>query len=317
MRRSEKIVAVLVAAAVALLVGWVRSGHHHHPVAGPAPVPRPSPAFQASGYHLGVVEENEFGSYQAVTQFGTAVGEQPDIVLYYNRWGEPFQRRFADEVYAHGAVPFAQMSPGTAAMAAIAAGNYDAYLRSYANQVRAFRHRVMTGFAAEMNGDWDPWGWRHTSPAAWVAAWRHVVDVFRQQGATNVIWVWTVNRIVGGSGPIRYWWPGASYVTWVGIDGYYFRQSNTFSAVFGSTVAAARRFTHKPILIAETGVGPIAGKQAKIPGLFAGIIRSHLIGLIWFDVAQHQGLYHQDWRLEGDPAAVAAFRAGLRSLNSG
>ena len=57
----------------------------------------------------------------------------------------------------------------------------------------------------------------------------------------------------------------------------------------------------------------MAGQAAKIPGLFAGIRRDHLLGLIYFDVTQHRGLYHQDWRLDDHPAAVAAFRAGVRS----
>ena len=36
-----------------------------------------------------------------------------------------------------------------------------------------------------------------------------------------------------GTGHIADWWPGPSYVTWVGIDGYYYRPSDTFARVFG------------------------------------------------------------------------------------
>jgi hypothetical protein len=53
-----------------------------------------------------------------------------------------------------------------------------------------------------------------------------------------------------------------------------------------------------------------------LPSLFAGIRRYHLIGLVWFDAAQHSGPYHQDWQLEGHPAAVAAFRRGLQTLKA-
>ena len=38
------------------------------------------------------------------------------------------------------------------------------------------------------------------------------------------------------------------------------------------------------------------------------------IGLVWFDIAQHDGLYHQDWRIENSPAAAAAFRRGASAL---
>jgi hypothetical protein len=69
-----------------------------------------------------------------------------------------------------------------------------------------------------------------------------------------------------------------------------------------------------PDVTSEVGVGQVAGRASKISGLFAGIRRDHLLGLLWFDVAQHSGLYHQDWRLEGGPAAVAAFRRALASM---
>ena len=48
------------------------------------------------------------------------------------------------------------------------------------------------------------------------------------------------------TGPIASWWPGAQYVTWVGIDGYYFRSSDTFSSVFGRTIKQVRKFTASP-----------------------------------------------------------------------
>jgi len=35
---------------------------------------------------------------------------------------------------------------------------------------------------------------------------------------------------------------------------------------------------------------------------------------VWFDIAQHQGIYHQDWRIEDSRAAEAAFRLGASSL---
>ena len=74
-----------------------------------------------------------------------------------------------------------------------------------------------------MNGAWYSWGYTHTSPATFVAAWRHIVDIFRAHGARNVTWLWTVN-IIRRHGKIPNpapWWPGKSYVTSVGIDAYY------------------------------------------------------------------------------------------------
>ena len=77
---------------------------------------------------------------------------------------------------------------------------------------------------------------------------------------------------------------------------------DTFGNLFGVTLRAIRRFSSVPALLTETA----AGQAAKIPSLFAGIRADHLLGLVWFDIAQHRGLHHQDWQLNG--AGLAAFR---------
>jgi hypothetical protein len=81
--------------------------------------------------------------------------------------------------------------------------------------------------------------------------------------------------------------------------------------VFGSTIAGIRTFSSAPMLIAETAVGTTADRESQIDSLFAGVRAERLAGVAWFDVAQHAGLYHQDWRLENDPAALAAFTAAV------
>lgn len=269
-------------------------------------------AVAEAGHYLGVAEANEIASYSPISEFADATGINPNIVLYYSAWEDPFQTRLANAARAHGAVPFVQINPGQVSMAAIAAGGYDVYLRSYADQVRAYGYPVIVGFAPEMNGPWYPWGWHHTKPAVWIAAWRHLVTVFRGQGVSNVIWLWTISATNLQSGPIRNWWPGGRYVTWVGIDGYYFRPADTFSSIFGGTLNHVRSITGDRVLISETAVGPVAG-PAKIGNLFAGVEKDRLLGLVWFDQTQHMGIYHQNWRLEGRPGALAAFRRAAAS----
>jgi hypothetical protein len=84
--------------------------------------------------------------------------------------------------------------------------------------------------------------------------------------------------------------------------------------VFGETIAQVRAFTRKPVLLSEAGVGPRAGQPAKIQNLFAGMRQYQTLGLVWFDIAQHQGIYHQDWRIEDSRAATATFRRSAASL---
>jgi Glycosyl hydrolase family 26 len=278
-----------------------------------APVPKVVKAsLPSTGFsYLGVYEgsDTSVGQYAQVEEFAQKVGRQPNIVMSYSSWGEPFSISFARTALQHGATLLIDLDPTNSSCASIAAGQQDAFLKSYAQSVKAFGYPVIISFGHEMNGTWYPWGWTHTQPAVFVRAWRHIVDVFRQTGADNVTWLWTINSVASYEGPIADYWPGANYVTWVAFDAYYYSSDDDFSEVFGPTIAALRHLTNKPILIGETAIGQLAGQASKIPGLFAGVSSARLLGFVWYDQAQNDGIYHQDWRLEGHRKAIAAFRA--------
>jgi hypothetical protein len=302
------VAAAVAAAAVAFAVTRVTSSP-----SVPAASSPPLPTGQAS--YLGVYEKGPPHAYWPVDVFERAAGRQPNLVGYYSGWDEGFAAGFAQTARAHGAITILQMDPTDASIPGIITGVYDDYLRSYADEVRNFGHPVVIGFGHEMNANWYSWGYGHVPPQTFVAAWRHIVRLFRKQGANNVTWLWTVNQDLPSTGPIVSWWPGAEYVTWVGIDGYYYRQSDTFASVFGGTIAQVRAFTNKPLLLSETAVGPGRLQAAKIDGLFAGMRQYQTLGLVWFDIAQHQGFFHQDWRIENSKAAEAAFRRGASALS--
>jgi mannan endo-1,4-beta-mannosidase len=264
--------------------------------------------------YLGVYEQGTPFSYAGVTTFTTTTGVRPNILMYYSSWLEPFQAGFATTAAEHGAAPLVQINPYGVSLAAIASGQYDGYLSAYAEAVRSYLHPVILSFGHEMNGHWYPWGYTHASPAAFVAAWRHIVTLFRDLGARNVTWLWTVNIINdarGGKIPSPApWWPGSSYVTWVGIDGYYLKPNWQFAPLFGPTIGAVRALTDAPILIAETGAVPGAGQPAKIADVFAGIHAYGLLGFVWFDSTNSVG---QEFGI-GSPAAFAAFRKGASTF---
>lgn len=263
------------------------------------------------GSYIGLYADGVPYSYGGVEKFTSFTDIKPQITSYYSGWLEPFDLRFATTASERGAVPLVQIDPSGISLAAIASGQYDAYLIAYAKAVRAYRHPVILSFGHEMNGYWYSWGYQHTPPAVFVSAWRHIVTVFRMHGARNVTWLWTINIIhkrANVPSP-RPWWPGSSYVTWVGIDGYYDNTSSTFSSLFGPTITSVRAITADPILIAETAVAPAAGQPAKIADLFAGVRLYGLLGFIWFDSVRVF-----DWHLSS-PAAVAAFRRGAETLH--
>jgi Glycosyl hydrolase family 26 len=267
--------------------------------------------------YLGVYEDGAPPGFGPVAHFASVVGHKPNLVGYYSGWAQPFDTSFADLLNRHGAIPFVQIDPTLASVSGIAGGAYDDYLRSYAESVRDYGHAVVIGFGHEMNAYRTySWGDGRIPAPTFVAAWRHIWDVFRQQGAQNVTWLWTINQDRPGSGRVANWWPGAKYVTWVGIDGYYVRPSDTFTNVFGTTIDAVRHFTRKPILLSEAGVGPSAGAGfLKIANLFSGMRKYQTLGLVWFDENQRGGLYRQDWRIENNSGAESEFILGLSGMS--
>jgi mannan endo-1,4-beta-mannosidase len=282
-------------------------------------VPTPAPPVHASlppslASYLGVYENGSPPAYGPIADFTKAAGKRPNLVGYYSGWAAPFATSFAQRIHRYGIIPYVQIDPTYASVSAIAAGDYDIYLRSYASSVRDFGHSVVIGFGHEMNAPWYSWGYGRLPPSTFVAAWRHIVTLFRNEGADNVTWLWTINQDRPGTGPVESWWPGAKYVTWVGIDGYYFQPSDTFAKVFGRTIDQVRAFTKKPVLLSETAVGPNAGQFVKINNLFEGMRQYHTLGLVWFDKTQHSGIYRQDWRIEDNQVAEVAFRLGVSTL---
>jgi Glycosyl hydrolase family 26 len=314
--------SIAIAASPALLMGAVGL-MHSVPMSSQSPSSQSAPTVSAATMArirnpvhaiLGDFELGAPRSFGPVQKFGHYVHHKPGLVLLFTGIGQRFPIAFAKTAHSHGASVLIQINPGKIPLRMIASGAYDGWLRGYAHQVAMFGHPAVIGFAHEMNGHWYPWGYTHQPPAAFVAAWRHIVTVFRREGANGVIWLWTVSHDIKYTGPLGAYWPGSRYVDWVGIDGYYYHRSDTFGNVFGRQLRKIRRITRDPVLLSEVGIGQIAGQARKIPGLIAGMTDHHLAGLVWFDVAQHGSVYHQDWRLYGHPGALAALRQGLERL---
>jgi hypothetical protein len=311
-RRRRRIVTIGAAIiAVAAIAASIVVFNESSQPTGPLPVHLPP----ATASYLGVYTNGVPASYAEVTAFANATGAKPDVVMYYSGWYVPFPVGFATTAARNGAAPLVQMDPDGIKIAEITSGRYDGYLSAYAEAVRAYAHPVIMSFGHEMNGNWSTWGYRHTPPAVFVAAWRHIVNLFRALNARNVTWMWTVNIInntkrgnIPSPGP---WWPGSSYVNWVGIDGYYLKSNWQFAPLFGPTIGAVRALTGDPILIAETGAVPAAGQSAKINDLFAGIRSYGLLGFVWFNTTNLAG---QPFRITG-PAAMEAFSKGASTYH--
>ena len=263
---------------------------------------------------IGVYQPNSPGSYGDISTFASQAGFSPRITSYYSTFEMPFASPFAQQAAAKGTKVLVQWQPRGTTNAAVAAGKNDAYIEQFAKAVAAVNQQVIISYGQEMNGNWYNWGTAgsgNSDPADYIAAYRRVWDVFQQQGVRNVTWLWDPNISYTGSTPLKSVYPGDAYVDWVGLDGYFGEPTDTFSSLFGPSIAELRAFTSKPLLIAETGVSGAAGVW-QLAGLFAGARLAGVIGIVYFDQAQSGDPMHQDWRLEDNAANMAAFRAGVR-----
>ncbi|MER7456171.1 glycosyl hydrolase [Micromonospora sp. NPDC126480] len=191
-------------------------------------------------------------------------------------------------------------------------GRYDEKYAALAEAVVAYRHPMLIRFGHEMNGHWYPWGTRNGNrKGEFVKAWRHVVDIFREAGATNALWVWSPNIIRGAdSRTIKEFWPGEEYVDVVGVTGYGVREKSP-ETTYRSTLKLVYALTDKPLLLTEVGVQPGAEKKAWLKRFGPWLTENpRIAGFVWYQVIR-QG----DWRFDDTPANLAAFKSGLSSVD--
>lgn len=258
-------------------------------------------------------------------------GAAIDQLTFYSAWsrGGDFPAADASRIAATGAVPELTWEPWDPAAGVdqpayaldrIASGAHDAYLKRWATQVRAWGGPLVIRFAHEMNGDWYPWaeGVNTNDPGDHAAAWRHVVGVFRRAGVTNVTWSWSANVPYPGSTSLASLYPGDAYVDRVGLDGYNWGTTQSWSVwqsfgdVFGPGVAELQSISTRPVHVTETAAPEGAGgdKAAWIADMWAWLdAHPEVRGVTWFSL-----LKEADWRIDSSEASLAAWGEGARTF---
>ncbi len=249
------------------------------------------------------------------------------VSSYYTDVSSGFNATWAGRVRARGTVPLITLEiwePGKGvnqskySMDAITAGTMDSYLRQYARDARAYGGPIWLRPFHEMNGNWYPWCGtvNGNTPQKSIAAWRHIRSLFIQEGATNVLFVWSPNIHSipwGTSPPIKAYWPGEAYVDIMALDGFNFgaiggRNWNTFESLYtGAYREVAALSPAKPIIVAETGCTATGGDKATwISDMFEVIPRKfpRIVGVVWFNSNKDR-----DWRIDSSSASRQAFVA--------
>lgn len=175
-----------------------------------------------------------------VARYEQTVRAKTAWVYFSDNWFESraFPEATCDWIRRLGKIPYLRLMlrsdvdqkhrEKTFTLARIIAGAFDADLRAWAGQAKAFGSPILVEWGTEPNGNWFSWngqwnGGQGDGPARYVAAYRHIVDITREMGADNLQWVWHVNWL---DEPERKWnafenyYPGANYCDWVALSVY-------------------------------------------------------------------------------------------------
>jgi hypothetical protein len=260
-------------------------------------------------------------------------GRPIEIVSWFQSWGgAPWvaqaQPHVFNAVIKSGRSPLVAWEPWRPgggkdqpdySLARIAGGAFDGYITQFARSLRDLRATVYLRPMHEMNGNWYPWSGtvNGNSPELYVRAWRHMVDIFRSQGARNVKWVFTpLNEDwpITPENTLENYYPGSDYVDVLAVDGYNwgtkkpdFGGWRTFTTTFEEAYARLAQLGPQPIWIAEVGSSTEGGSKAEwVRDMFARAQEMDRLNVIvWMDTIDPR---EGDWRMRSPANVLAAFR---------
>ena len=292
---------------------------------------------------LGAYDNNYIKSFDNILRMDKMLDAPLPLIQIYIAWGdkekEQFPMLYAKAIYDLGSVPMitwepwlndfdreAHNLPKTAhpnknGMAAVARGEYDFYIKKWAGQIKDFGHMVFLRLGHEMNDPYRyPWGPQNNQPEEFIAAWRHVVTVFRKMNVRNVMWVWAPQPAY-----LQYkiYYPGKNYVDWVGVGALNYGSVApwskwwSFKEIFGDYYDRLNVFG-KPLMITEMGSLTVGGNRTRwfenafdsLPEKYPG-----LRAILFFNDNSDNTTLNKtlDWSIVDDTATCLAIRKAIKT----
>jgi len=187
-------------------------------------------------------------SAEEVPYFEKLAGKNIVWLNFSNDWfnGIRFPLESVQNIYKSGALPSIRMLPWSNydkndkmySLYKIVRGDFDKDLHQWAQDLKKCGIPVLIDFAAEPNGDWFPWCGKlngannkteygdkneYDGPEIYRDAYRHVINIFREENADKVTWVFHVNAVGSFSedwNKIKNYYPGDDYIDWIGVSAY-------------------------------------------------------------------------------------------------
>ena len=285
---------------------------------------------------LGVyMDDVPYDDFASVYRFESLLHHKMEYVLWFHAWGdsdrafpsrhvwlasrmgltpvltwEPWKRTFDD--------PTATQPDYT--LQSISAGAHDAYIRSWAQGAKDLHVPVIVRFAHEQSTEpgvrsWYPW---QGDPEGYRAAFRHVVAVFREEGADNVRFLWSAMWLNGWADQ---YYPGDDVVDFVGTTVLNhgtgataeWAQWRTFYELFSGQYQAALQW-NKPIIITEVATAEQGGDKALwLRECFRSLKTDYPLvrGVLLFEVTSDREWPVINWSVASSAESLAAFREAI------
>jgi hypothetical protein len=307
---------------------------YSHAVFAQVPIP------ETGCYHAAFTGNDSQASFESLA------GKNIAIEMFFTGWPSnmipDFPLAKCTQIDNNGAVPHITWMPQVPGnpypLNSIINGSYDNYINGYAAQVKNWGKPLFIRLGHEFNGDWYTYGGANNGggsltgfgdptkadgPERFIAAYQRVHDLFEAQNVDNVVWVWCPNN---GSTPNEAWnvpeayYPGDSYVDWIGFDGYNFGTSQTWSGwtsffnVFNSLYTKFKTYD-KPIMLGEFASVEQGGSKSQwiTEGYLTWLKFGYpkIKAATWFHIAKTEGTVFTDWRINSSASSLSAYQSAI------
>lgn len=276
-------------------------------------------------------------TFERLKAFENLTGQKPVWVYFSNNWfGKiKFPLNEVKTIRDFGSIPFIRIMPRSDftddkpdpvySLQKIIDGKFDKELKAWALDAKTHGDPLMVEFGTEMNGNWFPWSGFHNgkNPKKFKAAYKHIINIFRNVGADNVSFAFHVNY---DSYPVEKWntmsayYPGDDYIDWIGMSIYGAQRTNdewidiseTFDKAYKEMSELSK---NKPLAVFEFGVVENEKKAEWLKSFF------NLVKLNKYNRIKGLSYWHSSWenedksvsnmKIDSSPESLKAYRDAI------